>query len=208
MKTIHLHGALGKKFGRVHKLDCSNIAMACSGIESNNPGFRAAILESGARFAVIIGDIKDEKGRDNLTEITMQMNLSDKDQIIHIVPEIVGNKEGFFQFVIGIVLFVVGTIYMQPWLQQMGIGIALGGVAAMLAPTPQVGGDAERVDEKASFLFNGAVNKSEQGGPIPLVYGTALVGSTVINVSVDLWTADDFGDHLAGYNVAGSRVIS
>lgn len=66
-----------------------------------------------------------------------------------------------------------------------GLNLVLGGIAGMLTPTPKIGGsdyaDRERPDERPSFIFNGAVNTTEQGGPVPVIYGRMVVGSTVIS---------------------------
>jgi predicted phage tail protein len=68
-----------------------------------------------------------------------------------------------------------------------GLSLSLRGVADMLSPLPKVA-DAnvfERPDQRASFLFAGPVNVSEQGHPVPLVYGQARVGSVVASAGLE-----------------------
>jgi predicted phage tail protein len=74
----------------------------------------------------------------------------------------------------------------------LGASMVLGGVAGMLAQPPQgiPGVNASPTDsapplDRPSFLFNGIVNNTQQGGPVPLVFGTHLVGSIVVSGSVD-----------------------
>ena len=66
-----------------------------------------------------------------------------------------------------------------------GLNLVLGGIAGMLTPTPKIGGgeyaQRESADARPSFIFNGAVNTVEQGGPVPVIYGRMVVGSTVIS---------------------------
>ena len=50
----------------------------------------------------------------------------------------------------------------------------------MLAATPAAGNPNDRETNKASFIFNGPVNVTQEGQPIPLVYGfNVRVGSVV-----------------------------
>ena len=49
----------------------------------------------------------------------------------------------------------------------------------MLMPEPPEGSNAESAQ---NYLFSGPVNNVKQGGPVPLVYGRAIVGSTTISV--------------------------
>lgn len=64
---------------------------------------------------------------------------------------------------------------------SMGVGLLLAGVASMLMPEPPEGSNAESAQ---NYLFSGPVNNVKQGGPVPLVYGRAIVGSTTISGSV------------------------
>lgn len=63
----------------------------------------------------------------------------------------------------------------------LGVGLLLSGVASMLMPEPPEGSGAESAQ---NYLFSGPVNNVKQGGPVPLVYGRAIVGSTTISGSV------------------------
>ena len=69
-----------------------------------------------------------------------------------------------------------------------GIMAVAGGVMAMLTKSPNMNdyGSASSADSRPSFLFNGVVNNTEQGVPVPLVYGRHLTGSTVIYAGMDV----------------------
>lgn len=45
-------------------------------------------------------------------------------------------------------------------------------------------GSRNEVDQRPGFLFNGAMNTGEQGGPIPLVFGRIKAGSVVVSAGV------------------------
>jgi predicted phage tail protein len=65
-----------------------------------------------------------------------------------------------------------------------GIGLALGGVAQLLTPTPKISKD--EADPRKSFSFSGIQNVSRAGVPVPVVYGETLVGSVVISAGIDI----------------------
>jgi len=63
---------------------------------------------------------------------------------------------------------------------QMGGAMVLGGAAMMLAPTI----DGSPGDEEQSYLFDGAINSTKQGTPVPILYGRMIVGGAVISASI------------------------
>jgi predicted phage tail protein len=73
-------------------------------------------------------------------------------------------------------------------LAQFGVGLILSGLASMLSPTPKVKGyeNREAVDQRASFLFNGATNRSQEGATIPLVYGRFRTGSVTLSAGTSV----------------------
>jgi predicted phage tail protein len=66
--------------------------------------------------------------------------------------------------------------------------MALGGVVQMLSPVPKSPSQQEQgvTENKPSYLFNGAFNSTQQGLPVPVVYGKMLVGSSV--VAIGTWS--------------------
>jgi predicted phage tail protein len=69
----------------------------------------------------------------------------------------------------------------------IGASLVLGGVAQLISPQPK--GGFERGKEAArleSFSFSGIVNTSQQGLPVPIVYGRAFVGSAVLSSGLDV----------------------
>ena len=67
-----------------------------------------------------------------------------------------------------------------------GIGLALGGVAQLLTPTPKVPQGADKQDDpRKSYSFSGIQNTSRAGTPVPIVYGETVVGSVVISAGID-----------------------
>jgi predicted phage tail protein len=67
-----------------------------------------------------------------------------------------------------------------------GIGLAIGGVAQLLTPTPKVPQGVDKQDDpRKSYSFSGIQNTSRAGTPVPIVYGETVVGSVVISAGID-----------------------
>lgn len=186
--TILLSGSLAKEFGRKHLrlLESGTSQEAFSALKHTLEGFEDFILEAarrGTRFAIFRN--RENVGVDHLT-------LSGTTEI-RIVPVIAGSKSGgLLQTVLGAVLIVVGAVLsftgiggpIGAALISVGIGMVAGGILQMLSPTPKTASQQEQAttENKPSYLFNGAFNSTQQGLPVPIVYGQMLVGSSVVGV--------------------------
>ena len=71
-------------------------------------------------------------------------------------------------------------------LSGVGTMMVAGQLLQMLSPQPDTGDAEERAE---NYLFSGAVNTTRQGGPVPLVYGRVLTGSSTISASIFTQTA-------------------
>ena len=173
MKTIKLHGILGKKFGQFFKLDVQTAREATHAIACQNAEFKRFMLESdklGLKFAVFLG-------RKNITENDID-NVTDTD-VIHIVPRIVGSGGDSFnwlQVVAGAVLIGVGVVMgFNPALIGAGAGLLMGGVAGLLMPTVDMS-NQDPDGNKANKGFGSAVTTVAQGNPVPILYGEREIG--------------------------------
>ena len=199
MKTIHLHGELAEKFGAEPiELEVATAAMMTRGLISRFGNEFRQIVREGT-FELLC--IKGEKKTYVHNEMTATMYL-DADEI-HFTPVAAGSGR-FGQIIVGIVLIVVGTIFtvftagFSAGMVAAGIGMVAGGVVQLLTPVPDVGSLAnERPDSAPSFLFNGAVNVYEQGGPVPLVYGRFKAGSVIVSAG--------FSTERMAFNVRAGR---
>ena len=178
LKTIKLHGILGKKFGQFFKLDVQTAREATHAIACQNAEFKRFMLESdklGLKFAVFLG-------RKNITENDID-NVTDTD-VIHIVPRIVGSGGSSFnwlQVVAGAVLVGVGaftfgaTTATGAALIGAGIGMFVGGVAGLLMPTVDMS-NQDPDGNKANKGFGSAVTTVSPGNPVPILYGEREIG--------------------------------
>ncbi len=179
MTRILLSGSLAQKFGREHfrLLETGTAREAFSALQHTVEGFADFIRDSarsGLRYAIF-------RNRENIGE--EQFTLGGTTEV-RIVPVISGSKNGgLLQTVVGVAL-MVASIWLGPVAFSMGLAMTLGGVSQMLSPTPKAQSQQEQAstENKPSYIFNGAFNNTQQGLPVPVVYGQMLVGSTVVAV--------------------------
>jgi predicted phage tail protein len=98
-----------------------------------------------------------------------------------------GAASGFGTSVFGAAATGIGASITYGSVGLMGVSLLLGGVTSLLTPKPKTPSYSQREspDERASFLFqNGAVNVTEQGGPVPLVYGRFRSGSVTVSAGL------------------------
>ena len=179
MTRILLSGSLAQQFGREHfrLLESGTTREAFSALQHTVDGFADFIRDSarkGLRYAIF-------RNRENVSEKEFSLGGTTE---IRIVPVIAGSKNaGLFQTVVGVALIVASPFTGGA---TMGIGIAMvaGGVLQMLSPVPKTPSQQEQAttENKPSYIFNGAFNNTQQGLPVPVVYGQMLVGSTVVAV--------------------------
>ena len=182
VRNVYLYGDLADKYGKVIQLAADSVAEVIHLMQANFSDFRKTILPG--RYAILRGESIDNY-EENITEDQLMMRFSSGDW--HIIPEAVG-AGGFFQFIGGAVLTIIGVYFQQPWLIQLGVGLMLSGVATMLTPVPDVTDFSrnEEANERASLIYTGGVNNIEQGGPIPIVYGQCMAGSVLISSDVEV----------------------
>jgi len=181
LTAIFLHGHLGEKYGRKLMLDVDSVAGAISLLKANFAGFAKDVIGQGAAYTVWVG-------KTNLSRDELQNPSCGQD--IHIVPAVVGagGDSNIIQIIVGVILVIVGVF--TSWvgggvLISTGIGLIVGGVMGIIfAPNLKASIAATAVEKRLSRYFNGAVNTTAQGNPVPILYGRLVVGSQVISGSI------------------------
>ncbi len=105
--------------------------------------------------------------------------------------------------VLGATGTIAGTAGVATAIGYVGAAMVLGGTAQLLSPALTTGprsfgassGRAparesfsprnnEPADNRASYIFNGAVNLTAQGNPVPICYGRMRIGSVVVSAGL------------------------
>ncbi len=187
LTTIRLYGALGARFGRVHKLAVQTSAEAVKALCINFDGLEQYLYnarKNGMTFAVFRG--KRNIGLDDYK------NLGGSNDI-RIAPIMEGAKKaGMFQTILGAVLVVAGLVGgyffpgnpVSPYLIASGASMMTGGVFQMLSPQPKGLQSREDPDNKPSYAFGGAVNTIAMGNPVPVLYGEREIGGAIISAGI------------------------
>lgn len=187
LTTIRLYGALGARFGRVHKLAVQTSAEAVKALCINFDGLEDYLMnakKNGMTFAVFRG--KRNIGVEDFKELS---GGSD----IRIAPMMEGAKKaGVFQTILGAVMVVAGIIAtfipggqaFAPSLIVGGIGMMAGGIYQMLSPQPKGLQGRDDPDNKPSYAFGGSVNTLAMGNPVALLYGEREIGGAIISAGI------------------------
>lgn len=198
-REVRLYGSLAKFIGqRRFMAEISSAAEAVRMLIANFPGLERHM--SDQHYRVIVDNYDAD-----LSEIHYPAA-----GCIQIIPVIGGAGGAVGRIVLGAALivgafftggatlgFFGSTIGVGAMLGGIGASLVLGGVAQLLSPTPQIGqyGPATpstfnttentELDPQKSYSFSGIQNTSQQGSPVPLIFGEMYVGSVVISAGID-----------------------
>lgn len=191
LTTIRLYGALGARFGRVHKLAVQTSAEAVKALCINFDGLEDYLMnakKNGMIFAVF-------RGKRNIGVQDFQELAGNSD--IRIAPVLEGAKKaGMFQTILGAVMVVAGVItgVATGWtgvgltfgagLIMSGASMMAGGIYQMLSPQPKGLQGRDDPDNKPSYAFGGSVNTLAMGNPVALLYGVREIGGAIISAGI------------------------
>ena len=224
MQRVLLLDELGEKFGAVHeyynlRTPVDAIKLLCI----NHPEFQKELIESGEKG---IGYKVVQAGAEFELE-DMLLPFGSNDLII--TPVIAGSGRGFGKVLIGAALIglafatggsslaftgagftggaTIGSFAIGAMAGNIGIALALGGVAEMLSPQPEgplniigsssqsgdrgPGSSVRGMDDAQSYAYRGPVNTVGAGAIIPLVFGQCIVGGHTITASVEVTDESD-----------------
>lgn len=211
MRVVRLNGELGKKYGRFHKLDVRTPAEAVRALCANYPELQADLANSTERGVAYKCVLDKERIDENALLYPMSRSFS-------ITPVVTGaGKVGSIVLgvaLLGVALAATGGLagvgisgfgglfgttagfstsialgFTYGNLAWLGVALTLGGVAQMLAPTPKSSNTT--AEKKENPYFDGPVNTTAQGVPVPVGYGRMIVGSAVISAAVTVEQAPD-----------------
>lgn len=191
LRTVRIYGNLAKFLKRrSFKADVATAAEAVKFLLANFPQLERHMVEQ--HYEVKVGDHPLMLGED-----PGELHLpTGKRETISIIPVVAGAGT-VGRIIAGVALIALSFAIIPLGIAAAGSGIAtlvgglgaslaLGGVAQLLTPTPQLqakGQDSD-ADPRKSYSFSGIQNVSRQGLPVPIVYGETIVGSIVISAGV------------------------
>ena len=202
-RTIILQGKMGELFGKTHKLNVKSIQEAMHALDCLKGGVKRYLMECqdlGIHFTVQKGEAIKEYAQNEELYLDNQNVLNDtldsESYIITPIPsgsggkfEELGDRIGklilaIFMIWIGITFGPGGSKALEAgWAAAVAQGIGyLGASLAIDAITEIMMGDPDDGGEgQTASLFNGPVNTTKPGVPIPIAYGEVEAGGAVIN---------------------------
>ncbi len=210
LKKVILYGELAEKFGKEWSLDVTSPGEAFRALDVNNVGFRqfvASSEERGIGYKVIVGksyindysELGHPSGRQEIKIIPVILGAKNKGLgMVLMGIAIIAGVGLYYQMAMNASLAAAGGLGAIPMTFGQGLSLAmaspvgamaikfggallLGGIASMLAPTPEL---PDTADKPTNYGFDGAANTARQGYAIPVAYGQLLIGGAVISSGV------------------------
>ncbi|WP_439374933.1 hypothetical protein [Bradyrhizobium sp. DASA03120] len=203
LRTVHLHGRLGKEFGQSHRFDVMTAGEAMRALNCAFPGRFVKALEQGY-YKIVRGDKRNGMQLD--LDLVNQLKLGVAD--LHIIPVAKGaasnTAKGTTKVVLGAALvggaiFLSGGMLATPigalsgapllggtsygTVAAIGLGLALAGASTLLT---KPAGQPTQASNGLSVNGGNIGNSGKQGDAIPLIYGEVMVGSTPIEAWTDV----------------------
>lgn len=198
MREIRLQGHLGELCGSVHQLEVLTIHEAIRAMCVRRPVFGELLAD--AEYRVLVGEsaIMPEDVR----------TIHADEQPFTFVPVINGSS-GIDRVFTGLAMMT--TSFVSGYLKTgsfaaagaatvgkmagegamtagidvvgaIGTSLVLGGLCELLTPVPTL--KTQKSSTTSSDVFAGATNTSQQGMPVPLLYGRLIVGGPIISSGV------------------------
>ena len=186
LTRVILDGPLGKRFGREWHLAVCTPNQAINMIEANSPGVLSWIRLNMRKYANYRVTLTGKDGKKLKLDNDTYAIQNEAPAEIRFTPVTEGASAAA-RIVVGAILIVVGVLIppLGAYTIPMGIGLMIGGLVELLSPQPKTSDGAARED-KTSYYFNGPVNTTTQGVPVPLVYGRCLVGSQSVSAAITI----------------------
>lgn len=211
MRRIVLYGRLKEKFGEFYDFDVNSPKEAIKGLCSQVKGFKdelqkgGYILTLGKKLNIDESQLTLTFGKQNEFHIIPYVHGSGGRAagVVKVVlgvtllavglggaalamGSLLGPATG--GFMAALALPAIGSVTYGA-LAGVGLALSVTGVAGLLTSKPKVSSESYNTRENAedtvqSFLFNGAVNRASQGGPVPVCYGRFRVGSVIISAGI------------------------
>lgn len=150
------------------------------------------ILEG--KFSYIVGKSLEDKEPIVLLPDVILSDLSDF-SILYIIADISGSEPISATMILSASIAMTGSLAVDAAVAGLialvanisilaAAGFALSSIMSALSPTPTFSSDPAQTQSKQSSLFNGAPLIREQGGSVPMVFGSPFCGGVLISSGI------------------------
>lgn len=191
LTKVYLDGPMGEKFGHEWDVKVSSPGAALKLIDANAGGLLNWIRKYSNKYTHYQVVVEYQDGIvESMTEAGYAKRAGHskrKMSSIRFVPIILGSGK-WTQAIIGAILIVVGTYTGSSEMITMGLKVFVGGiVSALLSQTSNARLSSDQGASSTALIseaFDGPTNNTQQGVPVPLIYGRILIGSQVISAGL------------------------
>ena len=195
LRTVKVYGHLAEHCGQsVFEALVRVPADAIKFLLCNFPELRSLMRDG--YYKVAVGKF-DLQLADHPEQLHYPMGADDVVKIIPVVSG-AGGRRGLGQILLGAALITTavftggsslalgvggfsGGVGISAAVGNIGLYLALGGVAQLITPVPQ---QPELGEGQGGFAFSDPRNTSQEGIPVPVVYGEMIVGSVVLSTKL------------------------
>lgn len=193
---VILGGELGEKFGEEWDFKVDSVQEALRMVEANKPGFFTWVKKNLPVYSTYGVIVEYKNGnKEQISKDTITLNREMKS--IELVPLPYGaGHTNWTQVIEGVALIVAAYFTYGASLSYSGAtAAAISGAASAMAGigvTMMLQGFITGLSSQASvkdtnsFTLNGPTNTTQQGNPVPLIYGRVLVGSQAVSASLNV----------------------
>ena len=194
LTDVKLYGELKDKYGEEFTFDVNSPREVICALMANFKTFQGTLSVEGNQYALVYG-------KQELAIEDVMLKTFDKRKVLKIIPVVSGAKSKWASIIIGVVLIYVaitvpggmasmselmagtasGAQYAAAIAFNIGSSMVTGGIAGLLAGDP---GSPTSVAKSKNYFFDGPVNTTRQGAPVPIAYGQLMVGGAVINAQI------------------------
>ena len=207
LAKVNFHGNLGKRLGRKSwNLSVSSVKEAFHAVNTLTERKLSKIFladhEKRLRYQIKVNNKPIDSSNFDINDLSTIFNselyINTKIEKIDIIPLL----EGSGNKVMGTIMAVVGVVLAVATGNPAFLAMSAAGVSVMMAKPPKFD-DFREIEEgkkKVSYLFDGPTNAANEGGPVPIGYGRLIVGSQVIQTSMEVIQkkTDELGTFRAG----------
>lgn len=193
LTEVILNGPLGKQFGRKWEVAAHSPAQALKIINANKPGVFTWIRNNLRSYEKYRVRVEYSDGRkEEMDNDTFLLNRHMKR--VTFTPIVEGARTPGVKFVVGALMVAAAFTWgyasggtMAPWAQSLAMNgfIMMGAAAVEYFAKPDTPDDDARKD-RTSYQYDGAVNTTTQGVPVPLIYGRSITGAHAISASISI----------------------
>lgn len=195
LRTVKVYGHLAEHCGQsVFEALVRVPADAIKFLLCNFPELRSLMRDG--YYKVAVGKF-DLQLADHPEQLHYPMGADDVVKIIPVVSG-AGGRRGLGQILLGAALITTAVftggstlalgiggfssgVGISAAVGNLGLALTLGGIAQMITPVLQ---QPELGEGQGGFAFSGPQNVSQEGIPVPVVYGEMIVGSVVLSTKL------------------------